>query len=103
TVNIETWEGLHSGGNLLGIFRRRCDGPTPPVLILSNVQESEVLIEAWDQFVNWCDFRNQELPRAAGESEIREVLKAHFGTWIHSKKRTPPWELPALVRTIAPK
>lgn len=99
-VKIETWEGLHSGGNLLGILRRRCPGPTPPVLILSNVSESEVLIEAWDQFVNWCDFKKQGVPRAAGEPEIRDVLRASFGTWIQSKKRTPPWELPELAETI---
>ena len=99
-INIESWEGLHSGGNLLGILRRRSGESKPPVLILSNVQEGEVLIEAWDQFVSWCDFRKQVVPRAAGEGELRDVLKKQFGTWIHSKKRTPPWELPALAETI---
>jgi hypothetical protein len=40
------------------------------------------------------------VPRAAGEGELRDVLRTRFGTWIHSKKRTPPWELPALAETI---
>jgi CheY-like chemotaxis protein len=99
-INFETWEGLHSGGNLLGILRRRSGESRPPVLILSNVQDGEVLIEAWDQFVSWCAFRKQQVPSAAGESEVRQVLKLQFGTWIHSKKRTPPWELPGLAETI---
>lgn len=97
---VEAWDGLRSGGHLLHILRERSQSPAPPVLLLSNLADDEVLIEAWDRYVIWCDKHGHALPSARNTDAMAQILQAQFGTWVHGKRRTPPWHLPRLVSEI---
>jgi CheY-like chemotaxis protein len=97
---IDVWDGLRSGGHLLGILRSRHEVPTPPVLILSNLDESELLLESWEQFVIWCARLGRPVPSASTEPDMRRVLRENFQVDVRGKRRTPPWHLPEVVREI---
>ncbi|MFN0137373.1 MAG: response regulator [Phycisphaerae bacterium] len=99
---FEAWDGLRSGGHLLHILREKHDDARPPVLLLSNLADEEVLIEAWDRFVIWADKRKSKLalPSARNVDAMASALQTQFGTWVHGKRRTPPWHLPKLAQQI---
>lgn len=102
-INLfEAWDGLRSGGHLLHILREKHEDARPPVLLLSNLADDEVLIEAWDRFVIWCDKHRDHkmLPSARNTDAMATALQVNFGTWVQGKRRTPPWHLPKLAKQI---
>ena len=96
---IDIWDGLRSGGHLLAILRRRV-ATRVPVLLLSNLAEDEIELEAWDRFEDWSAEAGQQLPDASSSDEVREALCRQFGTWIRAKRRTPPWHFPKLLEEM---
>jgi CheY-like chemotaxis protein len=96
---IDIWDGLRSGGHLLEILRRHTPEPVP-VLLLSNLAEDEIQLEAWDRFEEWQHEHGREVPEARSTDEVRDVLRRHFRTWIRAKRRTPPWHFPKVLGGI---
>lgn len=97
---VDVWDGLRSGGHLLGILRTRQKEPRPPVLILSNLDESEILLEAWEQYVMWAARHGRPVQSASDEHRMAAILRDQFRVTVRGKRRTPPWHLPELVREL---
>lgn len=97
---VDVWDGLRSGGHLLSVLREKNPEPRPPVLLLSNLDESELLLEAWEQFIVWCTRHGKTVPSAQSEAAMLTVLRDQFATSIRGKRRTPPWHLPEVVQTL---
>ena len=96
---IDVWDGLRSGGHLLAILRRESK-KFIPALLLSNLAEEEVELEAWDRFQEWAADNGASVPAARTSDEVRDVLCRHFRVWIRGKRRTPPWHFATLCHTI---
>ena len=96
--SIDVWDGLRSGGHLLAILRDRDD--QVPVLLLSNLAEDEIELEAWDRFEDWRSQHGHPMPDARNSEMVREMLRQHFRTWIRAKRRTPPWHFPKVLEEM---
>ena len=96
----DDWDGMRSGGRLLAILRERRPEPWPPVLLLSNLKDDEMLTEAWDRYTMWCDAHNLEMPPVRSHDAMAAALRDHFGTHVREKRRTPPWHLPKVAEEI---
>ncbi len=98
--DIEVWDGLRSGGHLLLMLRKLTEDL--PVLLLSNLDEEEVQLEAWDRFMEHRtrSGRAGAAPPVHSTGELRGVLERDFRTWFRSKRRTPPWHFPKILSDI---
>jgi CheY-like chemotaxis protein len=96
----DAWDSMRSGGQLLEILRQHTTEPRPPVLLLSNLRDDEMLTEAWDRYEMWCANHDRPVASASNHQMMAQALRAHFGTWVREKRRTPPWHLPVVVKEI---
>ncbi len=96
----DDWDGMRSGGRLLYILRQSQQNPHPPVLLLSNLKDDEMLTEAWDRYAIWCDRHDLDMPPVRSDEAMISTLRSRFGTWVREKRRTPPWHLPKVVQEI---
>lgn len=99
-TGIDVWDGLRSGGHLLSMLRKVNE--ELPVLLLSNLDEEEVQLEAWDRFMEHRARagKTAAAPAVHNPSELRGVLERDFRTWFRSKRRTPPWHFPKILNEI---
>ncbi len=96
----DAWDSMRSGGQLLEILRQESREPRPPVLLLSNLRDDEMLTEAWDRYEMWCASLDRPVASASNDQMMAQVLRSQFGTWVREKRRTPPWHLPVVVKEI---
>ncbi len=96
----DAWDAMRSGGELLRLLREKVDDPKPPVLLLSNLRDDEMLIEAWDRYEMWCHEHHAQPATASTPAMMSDVLQARFRTWVREKRRTPPWHLPKVIGEI---
>jgi CheY-like chemotaxis protein len=97
---FDAWDAMRSGGELLRLLRDGVADPRPPVLLLSNLRDDEMLIEAWDRYEMWCHANRCEPAAASNPGMMADVLKTRFRTWVREKRRTPPWHLPKVIGDI---
>lgn len=95
---VEPWEPLKSGSHLLLRIRRVAVGV--PVLLVSNLDETDIQHEAWSCYERWCHDNGKDVSAAASDAQVRDVLKRDFRTWYRAKRRIPPWDLPRVVGQI---
>lgn len=96
----DVWDAMRSGGELLRILRDASASAMPPVLLLSNLRDDEMLTEAWDRYAMWCEKHGCPPASATNEGEMATALQQHFRTWVREKRRTPPWHLPRVVADV---
>lgn len=96
----DAWDSMRSGGHLLEILRSEAAEPRPPVLLLSNLRNDEMLNEAWERYEVWCNHRRRPVASASNADMMEQVLRAEFQTWVREKRRTPPWHLPVVMKEV---